>query len=121
MSALAHPDPSVEVDAPFAQGVVLFEEVENVEDDAVPQQASLLRMQDAGRNLMQDELVVAHVDGVTGVCTTLVASHQVRLLGQDVYDLALALVPPLTADHHQAVAVDTTFGHGALLCLERSL
>jgi hypothetical protein len=68
---------------------------------------------------MQNELVVADVNRVTGIRATLVASHDVRFLGQNIDDLALALVTPLAADHHQAAAIYTTFGHDRLSALSR--
>ena len=60
------------------------------------------RMQDARRNLAQDEVRVADDDGVAGVGAALVAHDQVGPLGEDVDQLALALVPPLRPDDHHA-------------------
>ena len=60
------------------------------------------RVQDARRNLAQDEVRVADDDGMAGVRAALVAHDQVGPLGEDVDELALALVPPLRPDDHHA-------------------
>jgi uncharacterized protein (UPF0212 family) len=120
MSTLAHTDPIVQVDAPLREIVVLLEEIEHIEDHSVTEQASFVSVQDAGRNLMQDELVVANVDRVTRICPALVASYDVRFLGQDIDDLTLAFVTPLAADNHQAATIYTTFGHGRTFCVEEA-
>ena len=66
---LTHPDPSLDLDPTCLESVVLLEKVEYVEHHAVAQQAALLRMDDPGRNLVEDEFVVAYVDGVARVRT----------------------------------------------------
>ena len=49
---------------------------------------------------MQDVLVLAHEDRVARVIATLSADDHVRLLGEDVDDLAFAFVAPLSADQN---------------------
>src|SRR2546423_14549724 len=57
-------------------------------------------MDDAGRDEMQCVRLVADFDGVAGVVTALVARDHVEALGQEVNDLALALIAPLRADDY---------------------
>jgi hypothetical protein len=56
----------------------------------------------AGWNLVEDELVATHVNGVTRVGAALVARDYGRFRGQNVHDLAFALIAPLGANHDQA-------------------
>ena len=55
-------------------------------------------MQDAGRNEMQDGLVVADHHGVAGVVSSLEAHHPRATLAQEIDDFTLAFVTPLSAD-----------------------
>jgi hypothetical protein len=91
-----------EVDPLRAQIVQLAGQDLRVDHDAVADRAQLPRVEDPGRD--QVELprdAVAH-DGVPRVVATLEADHQVRPLGEEVDDLALALVAPLGAHDHYA-------------------
>ena len=66
-------------------------------------------MEDAGRDQMEDEALLAHLDGVAGVVAAVVAGHDLDLLREQVHDLALAFVAPLGADHHDVWHADRTF------------
>ena len=55
---------------------------------------------------MQHKRLVAHLDGVAGVVSALIARHDVEVLGQKVNDLAFAFITPLSADDNDY------FGHG---------
>jgi hypothetical protein len=52
-------------------------------------------MEDAGRDMVDDELLAVSIDGVAGVVSPLVAGDDVKVFRQEVDDLTLALVPPL--------------------------
>ena len=78
------------------------EQMVGIEHHAVADDADDPRMQDAGGNLLEDELAVADDDGMSGVGAALVADDQVGPLREDVDELALALVAPLSADDHDA-------------------
>ncbi len=108
MGAPTHADPALEVDAARREGVVLLEELVDVQHDTVAEQASLAGMQDPRGDLVEDELLLPHVNGVARVGATLVASHDVDVLGENVHDLAFALVAPLAADDDRA---STAFRH----------
>ena len=76
-----------------------------LDDDAVSDHAALVRMQDSGRDQVQDVLALADDDGVAGVVASLVAGHDVKAFGDEVDDFPLAFVSPLRAD-------DDGVGHG---------
>ncbi len=74
-------------------------------DDAAGTDDARLPAEDAARNLANLVRLAVDDDRVPGVRTALVAAHEVAVLGQQVDDLALALVSPLCAD-------DDGGGHG---------
>src|SRR5688572_8165801 len=76
---------------------LLAEDLE-VHDRARPDDAERVRVEDAGRHEMELEGAVLVDDGVAGVVAALEADDHVRLLRQEVRDLALALVAPLGPD-----------------------
>src|SRR5207237_10608628 len=84
------------------------EQLDEVDEHSVRDDADAL-VEDPRRDEVQDVLLALHDDGVTGVAAALEADDEVRLLGQDVDDLALALVAPLDAD-------DAAGGGAVLLC-----
>ena len=92
----------VGVDPALGELVELAEEGLGLEHDAVADDAGDAAVQDARRNLAQDEVRVADDDRMAGVGAALVAHDQVGPLGEDVDELALALVPPLRPDDHHA-------------------
>ena len=91
-----------EVDALGAQLVQLARQHLRVDHDAVADRAQLARIQDPGRDQVELPLHAVADDGVAGVVAALEADHHVRLLGEQVDDLALALVAPLGAHDHDA-------------------
>ena len=50
-------------------------------------------------NQLEDELLLADIDGVAGVVAALVARDDVEPVREQVDDLALAFVAPLRAQH----------------------
>ena len=85
--------------AAAVQGLDLAEEDVRVDHHAVADDARLGLVEDAGGDEVQGEDLAVPHDGVAGVVAALIAHHHVGLLGQQVGDLALALVAPLGADH----------------------
>jgi hypothetical protein len=69
-------------------------------DDAAGADHAHLARQHAARDLPDLPRLPVGDDRVPGVRPALVAAHDVRLLGEQVDDLALALVTPLRADDH---------------------
>ena len=91
-----------EVDALRAQLVQLAGQHLRVDHDAVADRAQLAGIEDPGRDQVELPVhAVAH-DRVAGVVAALEADHHVGLLGQQVDDLALALVAPLGAHDHDS-------------------
>ncbi len=71
---------------------------------AVADEAAHVLAQDAGGNQRQDGLLAADHQGVAGVVAALEARHRGDALGEQVDDLALALVAPLGADDDDELA-----------------
>src|SRR4029079_14557611 len=93
------------VEAAFAQLVDLAAQVDRIDDDADADDVRRVRMHDARRNQMQDELARRQDQGVACVVATAEAHHEVGLAGEEVDDFALAFVTPEDA-------YDTGCGHG---------
>src|SRR5438067_1606364 len=79
-------------------------------DEAAGAQDRGLARQDSRRDLADLVRLAARDDRVTGVRAALIAAHDVRLLGEQVDDLALPFVAPLRTD-------DYGRGHGWEVCL----
>src|SRR5882672_2590585 len=80
------------------QAIGLFKKCFRVDDHAVAQYARLAAVNDSRRQQMEYERLVADLDGVTGVVSTLIARNYVEVFGQKVNDLAFAFITPLRAD-----------------------
>src|SRR5207244_12783872 len=76
------------------------EQLRRIEDDAVADETELIGMEDSGGNEMELELAKFVDDRVAGVVASRVPGDDIRFLCQEVYDPALALVPPLAAHNH---------------------
>jgi len=98
--AIADIEATLDVDSVRHQLVDFGKQGIRIEHDSVADRASHALVQDAARDLMQNERQVAEVDGVAGVRAALVADNPVRALGQDVDEFALPFVAPLGADDH---------------------
>ena len=87
-----------DVDALAGEGVDLREQRRRVDHHPVADDAAHPRVQDAGGQEVEDELGLAHPHGVTGVVAALITRHDGGAGGEEVDDLALALVAPLRTD-----------------------
>ena len=96
---LADQQPPVNGDAHPGQLVDLLEERLRIDHDAVADDAGDARMQNAGRDEMEDELGSLHQHRVAGVMPALVARDRRKVRRQHVDDLPFALVAPLRAQH----------------------
>ena len=94
---VADVQPTGGIDAGFFQAVDLLQQADGVDDDAVADDAGGAFAEDAGGDEVQDVFGPADDDGVAGVGAALGAHDDVGLRGQEVDDLALALVAPLGA------------------------
>jgi hypothetical protein len=90
------------VDAAAAQAVDLVGQHPRVDDHAVADEAALPRIEDAAGDEVELELLPVAHDRVAGVVAALEADDRVRVLGEQVDDLALALVAPLGSHHDDA-------------------
>src|SRR5262245_7813058 len=105
MSVLRDVEIAVEGDAAANERLHLLEERSGIDDDAASDDASATRVQDSRRDRLEHELLLADHDGVSGIVAALVANRHVCIGRQHVDHLALALVAPLGAHHHDV-------GHG---------
>ena len=87
-------------DALLGEHVDLLEEDLRVHDAAVADHGEGALVHDAGGNLVKRELLAVGDDGVTGVGAAGVAADHVEVAGDEVSDLALALVAPLSTHEH---------------------
>ena len=100
--ALAEIAQPAQVDAPAPQPLDLLAEHPRVHHHAVAHHARLAGVEDPRRDQVELEGLAVADDRVAGVVAALEADHGVGLLGEEVDDLALALVAPLGADYHQS-------------------
>jgi hypothetical protein len=88
-----------ELDAPLYHGVHFLKKRGRVDYNAVPDDALLAFVKDAGGDEVQNEFIRTHDDRVARVVSALVPGDNVRTLGQQIYDLSLAFITPLGADN----------------------
>jgi hypothetical protein len=100
MRAVADIESAFDVDSVGDELVDLGEQCVRIEHDTVADCAAHALMQNAARDLVEDERGFAEVDGVAGVRATLVADDPVSALREDVDEFALPFVAPLGADDH---------------------
>ena len=81
--------------APRGQGVHFPAEDLGVQDHPVAYKTLLPRVQGSGGNEVQNEFLVPHHHRVAGVVAALETHQNVRILGQEINEFSLALVPPL--------------------------
>ena len=105
----------VDRDAATAQRRDLLLEGPGVDDHPVAHHAQDARVEDPGRDQVEDEALLAHQDRVAGVVAAVVTGHDLHLVGEQVHDLSLPFVAPLGAGdddvrHERIFEVDRT-GH----------
>mmetsp|Transcript_10587 Transcript_10587/g.28988 ORF Transcript_10587/g.28988 Transcript_10587/m.28988 type:complete len:272 (-) Transcript_10587:61-876(-) len=97
---------------PGLQGLDLAEHAWQVHHHAVANHAYCVRVKDAGGHKVQRVLVaLGVVDGVPGVCPTLGTRNNLVLSSQDVHELALALISPLSTQHHSHLCIQLLLCH----------
>ena len=97
MRVAAHQEPAA-VDALLSEPIDLGEQHRGVDHDAVADDRRDVVVEDAAGHQLEGERLAVDDDGVTGVVAALVADDDLHLLGDEVGELALALVAPLGAD-----------------------
>ena len=98
--ALGDVEAPLELEAPALDLLELLHEVERIHHDAVAYDAVLAFVQDSGRHEVQNVLLVADHHGVARVRAALEPHDYIRLLGEEVDDLALAFIAPLGANEY---------------------
>ena len=96
--ALAEIRSPLDVDAAPAQALELLDQHRRVDHDAVADHAGPPGIEDPRRDQVELELLAVADDRVAGVVAALEAHDHVRVLGEQVDDLALPLVAPLGTD-----------------------
>ena len=91
-----------DVDPAAPQAVDLLQQHLRIEHHPVADHAGLLRVEDPRGDQVELELLAVADDRVTGVVAALEADDHRSVLGEQVGDLALALVAPLGADYHHS-------------------
>ena len=99
-------EPTGDGDAPDFEAVNLLDQRRKMDHDPIADNAGHAGMQNARRDQVQNRLLTIDNQGVAGVVAALKAHHSLCLLSQQVHDLALAFVTPLSADDHYALAHD---------------
>ena len=84
-------------DAGRFQRLDLREQRRRIDHQPVADHGLLPRPQDAARNQLQNELLLADEHRVAGVVPALIAGDDIEALGEEIDDLPLALVSPLGA------------------------
>jgi hypothetical protein len=84
------------------QPVDLAEQHARIDDDPVADHAGLIGVEDPRRDQVEGERLTAADDRVAGVVAALKADDGGSPLGEQIGDLALALVAPLGADYDHA-------------------
>ena len=88
------------------------------QDHAVADQTLHAGAQNAGGDQMQDRLLPADDQGMSRIVPALKAHYRTDAIGQEIHQLALALVTPLGADYHYALSVRhvESFRYKVLIC-----
>ena len=101
MRLVADHDPVVDVDAGGHQLVDFAQQSLRIDDNAVADDARNARVQNAGRDQAQHELLSVHVHGVSRVVTALIARNDGEMRRDEVDDLSFAFVAPLRTEDRE--------------------
>ena len=103
-AGLADTHSTARINATFRQHIEFFEQCAGRQHHTVTDQTADILTQDAGRDQMQDGLFTLDNQGVTSIVATLKAHHRVGLVGQQIDNLAFALIAPLGANDNYVLA-----------------
>src|SRR5262245_28401898 len=101
MGAVADEQSPVAADPGGAQFLNLTLEGREVDDHAVSDHAYLIRMQYSRGYQMQHVLLTVDDHRVTGVVSSLIAGYHIEVCRQQIDDLALAFITPLSTYHDE--------------------
>src|SRR6266849_1693786 len=88
-----------DADALRDEPIGFFKKGLRIDHHAVAQHAGLAHVNDAGRQQMQHEGLIADLDRMSGIVAALIADHDVETLGEQIDNLALAFIAPLGPDN----------------------
>ncbi len=94
MGAFADVEVVLDIDAEAREGVDLPDQLRRVDHQTVADDR-LLAPHDAARDQGQNVLLIADIDGVSGVVSALVADDDIESFGEKVHHLAFSLIAPL--------------------------
>ena len=83
------------------EGFDLLDEIDRVHHDAVADHANLAVVENAAGNEAKHALLAFRDDGMAGIRSALVAYDEIRLVGKNVDNLALAFISPLGTDQNR--------------------
>ena len=98
--ALGDVEAPLELEAPAFDLLKLLHEVKRVHDDAVADYAVLAVVQNARGHEVENVFLVPDNDRMARVRAALEADNDIRFLGQEVNNLALAFIAPLGANEY---------------------
>jgi hypothetical protein len=78
-----------------------------VEDNSITNHALRIGVKNSGWDLMKDKLLFVEYDRMPGIRTALISYDDVCIVGQNINDLALTFIAPLSTHHHQTPAMRT--------------
>ena len=90
----------LELEAPAFDLLKFLYEIERVHYDAVADYAVLAVVQNARGHEVENVFLVSDDDGMARVRAALEADYDIRFLGQEVNNLALAFIAPLGANEY---------------------
>ena len=98
--ALGDMEASLELEAPAFDLLKFLHEIERIHHNAVADHAMLAVVQDTRGNEVENVFLVSDDDGMARVRAALEADNDIRFLGQEVNNLALAFIAPLGANEY---------------------
>src|SRR5437899_7981662 len=98
MGAIADEQAVIHLHAVITQSGDFFKKCDEIENYTVSDYAAASRTQHATRDQLQDKFFAVDDDCVPGIVASGVASHDGKILRQNIDDLAFAFVTPLGAD-----------------------
>jgi hypothetical protein len=92
---IANKEPTAEINVPLLEMLDFVNNRSGINDYPGPDDTAGAGMEYPRRNLMKDVFLLIDYDRVSSVCSALTANHHVHFGGQEVNDLAFALITPL--------------------------
>jgi hypothetical protein len=101
MGILADRDIIVDLHSVFFELFNFFQKRFRIDDNSIPDDTQLARMEYSGGNEVEDDLSLVDDNRVTGIVPPLIAGHGIKGRSQEVDYLPLALITPLGAEYEQ--------------------